>query len=235
MRRPAGGIAAHAGGRAAARGATARGAVRLGLFACVCLAWGCAPHPPAVGTAPPGAVPPSSQAAARRGPSKRVPLLELPRTVWSELDPLGALLELHDDLQLTDRQVEGLVSIRRELRRANRPGLERLDSLDGALRGRLGVLLAVARGEETSPRQRRWWPKVPAAEHALVTALLGCVRATAGGAKREAIALLDDDQRRALDALARRSPAAAAIRGASDGRADWREPSPTPLCSPAGR
>lgn len=196
----------------------------------VALAASCAPSRAAVR---PGTVAPPAVVAPTRARSAA-----LPRTLPSEFDPIGVVLELREELALSDAQVRRLLAQRRLLRGVNRARFARLDSLNDALDGRLDGWLATARGAEPSlfsVRGRVWLPKVPAVADTLARQLLACVRADAREAARDALQWLGDEQRDMLERLRRSNPAVAALRDATSRGAQGRERTDTAgAASPCG-
>ena len=187
-------------------------ATRWLLLAGVAAAASCAPPRAAVR---PSAVGPPAIVTRARARS-----VALPRTLVSEFDPIGALLELRQPLELSERQVGLLLARRRELRDVTRALLTRLDSLNDALGGALDGWLATGRGAEPSlfaVRGRVWLPKVAPNASEVARRLLMCIRLDAREATKDALGLLDDEQRAALDRLHRANGAVAAIHTAAHG------------------
>ncbi|MEP7381272.1 MAG: hypothetical protein ABI910_06265 [Gemmatimonadota bacterium] len=111
----------------------------------------------------------------------------------SDGEPVSFYLEWSRVLDLTEGQKEGLIDIRRNLRNANAPFMQQLDSLREASgvsmekRGRVD-----ARDEESLRRFRQW--SLPVTDS---------IRVNNDGARREIRALLDSVQLSRADSLNR--------------------------------
>lgn len=111
----------------------------------------------------------------------------------SDGEPVSFYLEFSRMLDLTEAQKSGLIEIRRKLRIANAPYMQKLDSIRQAAgvnmesRGRMG-----ARDEEALQRFREWSAGVT-----------DSIRVNNDGARREIRALLDDTQMARADSLNR--------------------------------
>lgn len=118
--------------------------------------------------------------------------------VQDEFDPLGFVVEHRSKLDLSDTQVSAVLSLRAELRAANRADLATLDSLDFALGGRLGSWLTEAQGG-ARPR-RRWLPKMAPDQRDSFERLVGAIRGRGEAAECAMAEVLTSAQR---DTLAR--------------------------------